>query len=420
MPLRIKSILAVFIGFFAILQPASAHNYNEQGICTDSDCSEPYQPAELQEGWYLLGNAGNVEWFSSLVNQGGNNIFLWGKMVADIDFTGVTHTPIGVGEATKFNGKFDGQGHRIMNLKLQTSKDLQGFFGGLRGGGTTISNLVIDKSCAIKGKQRVGGIAAFAQTTGSTAIVIENCINEANITGTSTAVGGILGGSMSPHPAIHIRNCVNNGIVRGSGESATIAGWLGDNSGSLVENCYNTARLMGLDGSKRNMVRHGGSSVIRNLFELYNNSTYTQGLKNDWITSAPLSSGELCYWLSQGQNADVWRQTIGIDEAPLPFGESARVFLCGKANCEGPHIRERTLHRLRRLAARLHVPAPKSLPHGRPEQRRRTSFYQHDAAIYPRLRDQRKPLLLLELREWNGRGLADVWRQAAALYALHR
>ena len=338
MPLRIKSILAVFIGLFSALLTAQAHNYNDQGICTDDGCTEPFQPATLEDGWYLLSNAGNVEWFAAQVNQGGNNIFLWGKMVDDIDFTGVTHTPIGVSEGTKFNGKFDGQGHRILNLKLQTSKDLQGFFGGLRGGGTTISNLVIDKSCAIKGKQRVGGIAAFAQTTGSTAIVIENCINEANITGTSTAVGGILGGSMSPHPAIHIRNCVNKGIVRGSGESATIAGWLGDNSGSLVENCYNTARLMGLDGSKRNMVRHGGSSVIRNLFELYNNSTYTQGLKNDWITSAPLSSGELCYWLSQGQNADVWRQTIGIDEAPLPFGESARVFLCGKANCDGTLI----------------------------------------------------------------------------------
>ena len=331
----IKPVFALFIGLFAFFLTANAHNYNDNGICTDADCTDPYQPATLQEGWYLLVNAGNVEWFSALVNQGGNDVNLKGKLMNDIDFTGVTHTPIGVGEGTKFNGKFDGQGHRIMNLKLNTSNDLQGFFGGLRGGGTTVSNLVIDKSCSIKGKQRVGGIAAFAQTTGSTPIVIENCINEANITGTSTAVGGILGGSMSPHPAIHIRNCVNKGIIRGSGESATIAGWLGDNAGSIVENCYNTARLMGIDSSKRNMVRHGGSSVIRNLFELYNNSTYTQGLKRDWISSAPLSSGELCYWLSQGQNADVWGQTIGVDEQPLPFGDAPKVFLCGRANCDG-------------------------------------------------------------------------------------
>ena len=334
-----KLIFAHFIAFFALLLPASAHNYNDNGICTDADCTDPFQPPTLEDGWYLLANAGNVEWFSALVNQGGNDTNLRGKLVADIDFTDVTHTPIGVGEGTKFNGQFDGQGHRILNLKLRTTKDLQGFFGGLRGGGTTVRNLILDKSCVINGKQRVGGIAAFAQTTGSSPIVIENCINEANITGTSTAVGGILGGSMSPHPAIHIRNCINKGIVRGSGESATIAGWLGDNAGSLAENCYNTGRLMGLDGSKRNMVRHGGSSVVRNLYEFYTNSTYTQGIKKDWITSSPLSSGELCYWLSCGQNGDVWGQTIGEDEAPLPFSNaSSRVYLCGKANCDGSLI----------------------------------------------------------------------------------
>lgn len=334
----LKSTLAAIAGLFAFAVPSSAHNYNVQGICTDADCSDPFEPAAQEDGWYLLRNAGNVEWFSAQVNQGGNNIFIWGKMTGDIDFTGVTHTPIGVSDATKFNGKFDGQGHRILNLKLRTTKDLQGFFGGLRGGGTRVSNLIIDKSCQINGKQRVGGIAAFAQTITGEPIVIEGCINEANITGTSTAVGGILGGSMSPHPAIHIRNCINKGIIRGSGESATIAGWLGDNSGSLVENCYNTGRLMGLDGDKRNMVRHGGSSVIRNLYDFYSNSTYTQGIKKDWTTASPLSSGELCYFLSQGQNGDVWRQTLGTDEAPLPLSNAPKVYLCGKAYCDGTQI----------------------------------------------------------------------------------
>jgi len=338
MKLCFRYVLTAFAGLAVSLLQVQAHNYNDQGICTDADCTDKFEPPTLQDGWYLLANAGNVEWFSALVNQGGNDVNLRGKLVADIDFTDITHTPIGVGEGTKFNGKFDGQGHRILNLKLRTTKDLQGFFGGLRGGGTTVSNLIIDKSCIISGKQRVGGIAAFAQTTGSSPIVIENCINEANITGTSTGVGGILGGSLSPHPAIHIRNCINTGIVRGSGESATIAGWLGDNAGSLAENCYNTGRLMGLDSSKRNMVRHGGSSTIRNLYELYSNSTYTQGIKKDWITASPLSSGELCYWLSRGENADAWRQTIGEDEMPLPFGEAPKVYLCGRAYCNGTLI----------------------------------------------------------------------------------
>ena len=200
----------------------------------------------------------------------------------------------------------------------------------------------MDKSCTITGKQRVGGIVAFAQTTGSSPIIIENCINEASVSGTSTGVGGILGASLSPHPAIHLRNCINTGVVRGSGESATIAGWLGDNAGSVAENCYNTGRLSGLDSSKRNMVRHGGSSVVRNLYEFYTNSTYTQGIKKDWITASPMSSGELCYYLSSGQNADAWRQSIGMDEVPLPFGDSPKVYICGKSYCDGTLIASET------------------------------------------------------------------------------
>jgi len=324
--------IAVLFFFSFSLQ---AHNYNSQGICTDEGCTAPYQQPELQDGWYLLANAGNVEWFADKVNEGGNDVNLKAKLISDIDFNGVTHTPIGVGESTKFNGKFDGLGHRIINLKLRSSNNYQGFFGGLRGGGTMVRNLIMDKSCTITGKQRVGGIVAFAQTTGSDPIIIENCINEASVSGTSTGIGGILGASLSPHPAIHLRNCINTGVVRGAGESATIAGWLGDNAGSIAENCYNTGRLVGIDASKRNMVRHGGSSVIRNLFELYNNSTYTQGIKKDWITATPISSGELCYFLSSGQSAGTWGQTLGSDETPLPFGLSEKVYLCGKINCNG-------------------------------------------------------------------------------------
>ena len=148
----------------------------------------------------------------------------------------------------------------------------------------------------------------------------------------------ILGGSMSPHPAIIIRNCANTGAVRGSGESATIAGWLGDNSGSMVTNCYNTGRLIGIDGSGRNMVRHGGASAIGNLYEFYNSSAYMQGKGKEWATAAPISSGELCHSLSLGPDGGAWGQDIGVDEAPLPFGTSPEVYLCGKASCSGEPI----------------------------------------------------------------------------------
>lgn len=326
------------LALLLLAETALAHNYGTNGICTDAGCDSPYQQPELQDGWYLLGNAGHVEWFSAQVNAGGNNIFLKGKLTADIDFTGVTHTPIGVSDATKFNGKFDGQGHRILNMKLRTTKDLQGFFGGLRGGGTEVRNLIIDKSCAINGKQRVGGIAAFAQTIVEGPIVIENCVNEAPITGTSTAVGGILGGSMSPHPVIVIRQCANLGTIKGSGESAALVGWLGDNSNSVVENCYNAGRLSGMDTEKRNLVRHGGFASVVNIYDMKAPSGATQGVRKDWLTASPMASGELCYTMNNSAGTNAWRQTIGTDAQPMPVGEGGTVYACGRAVCDGSPI----------------------------------------------------------------------------------
>lgn len=71
------------------------------------------------------------------------------EMQNDIDFAGVTHTPIGPNTGNKYNGTFDGQGHRIMNMIINMpDRDNVGFFGFLRGNAenTTIKNLIIDKS----------------------------------------------------------------------------------------------------------------------------------------------------------------------------------------------------------------------------------------------------------------------------------
>ena len=48
---HLKLALAASVCLFAQFLPASAHNYNEQGICTDADCTDPFQPPTLEEGW---------------------------------------------------------------------------------------------------------------------------------------------------------------------------------------------------------------------------------------------------------------------------------------------------------------------------------------------------------------------------------
>lgn len=327
--------ILLFATFLSVPLYAQTHHYAENGICTDAGCTDPYQPAELINGYYQLGNAGNVEWFSQQVNMGGNNIFLNAVLTADIDMKGVTHTPIGSSTAHKFNGKFDGQGHRILNMVINTTSPYQGFFGSLRGGGTVVQNLIIDKSCRINGGVRTGGIAGGAQTIADNQpIRIINCGNEANISSTNNGGGGILGGSESPHPIIYIENCYNSGTVKGTKECAAIAGWMGDNKECRITGCYNSGIVSGMDNSYRNLYRHAGEPFACNNYDVSSMPNRSQGVEKG-MTRASLNNGELCYALNGDQKTIAWYQTIGTDITPTTDNRSKQVFAIGKVKCNG-------------------------------------------------------------------------------------
>ena len=178
---------------------ADDHEYRN-GICTmHDDCDEHFErPQQDADGFYMLYNAGNVEWISQQVAD--NNIDLDCKLMNDIDFENIEnlHSPIGPTDGRKYNATFDGQGHRIKNMIInRPDTERQGFFGDLRGNpnsrgeGTVIKNLIIDKSCSITGALRTGGITGTGQNSAKE-IIIMNCVNEASITTTAKNAGGIL------------------------------------------------------------------------------------------------------------------------------------------------------------------------------------------------------------------------------------
>ena len=117
------------------------------------------------------------------------------KLYCDIDLQDGEWTPIGTTDHP-FNGVFNGNGHKIMNLKTNEEKEYQGLFGINTG---IIKNIGIE-SGEIKGMTYVGGIAAISSND------IENCYNKANINVASTGsdtlgkngkpragIGGIVG-----------------------------------------------------------------------------------------------------------------------------------------------------------------------------------------------------------------------------------
>ena len=330
---------------------ADDHEYRN-GFCTlHDDCDEYFErPQQDADGFYMLCNAGNVEWISKQVAD--NNIDLDCKLMDDIDFENVEnlHSPIGPTNGRKYNATFDGQGHRIKNMIInRPDAEMQGFFGSLRGNpnsrgeGTVIKNLIIDKSCSITGALRTGGITGTGQNNAKE-IIIMNCVNEASVTTTAKNAGGITGGSNSTHPIWKITNCVNTGTItalgnaNGEKESAGISGWLGDNANTRVTNCFNLGLVDGLDPEGRGLFRQSNSSTIGiNSYDLSDNDEALQYKDHDF-TAEDVANGKLAYSLNVLAGEIVYWQTLGEDTYPVPFSTSKQVYLQGELLCDGTPV----------------------------------------------------------------------------------
>lgn len=292
------------------------------------------------DGFLPLGSVADLKWFTAMVNEAGLTT-INGKLTADIDFGGAenAHTPIGPNTTYKYNGIFDGQGHRIKNMVLNMPQDGVGFFGYVRGG-TVIRNLIIDKSCEISGNGRVGGLIGGVQTNGNTPLTIENCVNEATVYGTG-ATGGIVGAGLSAYPSMKMVNCLNTGEITGTPATA-LCSWL-NAGGSSITNCVNSGIINGIDNAGNkfdymcNLVRYEpGTMNVSNCYDISGMEEIGQGIYLDWTTDNPVEGGELCYLLNGDQSVISWYQKIDTDATPVPYYiDGGRVFANGELSCDG-------------------------------------------------------------------------------------
>ena len=178
----------------------------------------------------------------------------------DVALTG-TWKPVGNGvSAVKdfFSGTFDGCGHTISGLNVQSSTANQGLFAAINK--ATIRNLNVSGTVSCGTKNYIGGIVGKVQAgtiencsfsgsvtggyTGGIAgglnsndVTISGCVNAADVTGTTA--GGILGHWKN---TAAIRDCYNTGSVTGSAKAGGIVGQLQKGS---IENCYSTGVVGG-------------------------------------------------------------------------------------------------------------------------------------------------------------------------------
>ncbi|MCI5450491.1 hypothetical protein MR532_01265 [bacterium] len=314
--------------------PLPSHT-DVDGRCSVCNNLLPDHIALDEKGFYPLSSVKDVEWFAALVNEL-HLTTINGKLTADIDYEGAenAHTPIGLNTTYKYDGEFDGQGHRIKNMLLTSETEVLGFFGFVRGG-SVIRNLVIDSTCKIKGASTVGALIGVAQTDTGTPLLIENCVNLAEVAG-STSASGFIGSGNSAYPVIKLVNCLNAGDVTGKPATA-FCSWI-NKGGSSLTNCVNTGKISGTDNSGGkfdylcNLIRYEPNTLtLTNCHDLSETENCGQGVDAAWLTDDPKASGELCYILNGDQSKITWTQTIGSETMPDVFGKSDIVRYVGDA-----------------------------------------------------------------------------------------
>ena len=199
---------------------------------------------------YLIGTITDLVWFRNHVNEG--NLEACAKLTADIDMSTACHpardgveelswTPISdENKNINWRGFFDGDGHTISNLYINSSSSSQGLFGYISGLSypenvrSAIKNVVFE-NVNVKGTSNVyGALAGYAYTFD----IIGVTVNSGTIKAVSN-IGGIIGNAGNSN----LKSCVNRASVTGTGSG--IGGICGELNSTLVSQCANYGNVEG-------------------------------------------------------------------------------------------------------------------------------------------------------------------------------
>ena len=162
-----------------------------------------------------------------VVNEGTAEEMLARATGSDTTNDPIAWTPIGTSIDNPFAGIFDGQGHAISGIYINSSSsNLQGLFAyvGDNDGDCQIKNFTLNHSY-IHGKENTGSVVA-AQRQKAT---FENLTSNAVIEGT-IKVGGIIGEVHATVDGTTITNCTFNGSINATGNNS--GGMIGLTSGN--------------------------------------------------------------------------------------------------------------------------------------------------------------------------------------------
>ena len=263
---------------------------------------------EFMNGVYQISTAEGFVQFAKNVNSG--EVSANAILTADIDMSGYCLDVICPdGSGSYYSGTFDGQGHKICNLKIESTSNYTGIFG-IVGPGAHIQNFVLDKTCSIIGGSQTGIIGGTATVEGEvyiTAIGNEGCVRGVR------NVGAIFGCNEKMTATVYIDRCYSTGTIVGDLESGALTGYIRN---GYIHNSWSSASITGYYTNS-----HKPFALC--YCDTKNNYVVHTDLNPDYdikgITHAQVSSGELCYLLNQNsdEGSPIWFQTLGKDAHPV-------------------------------------------------------------------------------------------------------
>ena len=203
----------------------------------------------------------------------------------DWDYGGRGWNPIGSGDnygSTAFSGIFNGNGHKIIGMRIHTATyptgvanpTYAGLFANVVG---TVQNLTMENINISDGCDYTGAIAGNVNKTGT----IESCA----VTGGTIAKGSYMGGIAGQNYGT-ISACFNACQVSGSKYAGGIAGY----NYSVIINCYNTGAIIGTSSADV-----GGIAGINTGDNYYSNSQYATIKQSYSVGTVSATSNSYAY-----------------------------------------------------------------------------------------------------------------------------
>ena len=257
-------------------------------------------------GTFSIGSAADWKTFCDRVN--GGETTLNAKLTANIEL----NADADLGQeivivnnlSHPYSGTFDGQGHMLtINWNVNSDEPAVPFE---KVGNTTIKNLHVKGEIKSKGGDLTGLINEVYGTT-----TISGCIIEVNLKGKSRLAGMVCW--VGANAKLTITDCIVKGDFTVTKKGGKISGFVCLQYGNCT---LNNCLYLGTNNANNNesYTFAGDNTEVKNCYYL-NACGKAQG---EQVTAERLKSGEVAYKLQAGRTENVWGQTLGTDNEPMP------------------------------------------------------------------------------------------------------